>query len=726
MRNRQFTINFNLQDRSFSSVFGTLFLILGAAFSVFAANGLDTSFGTDGKTVMVAGGGTTGTSTAFATAIDAATGKIYAVGSGVPQTTTNTGISIARLNADGSPDSTFGASGRRIVNFTGFSSTGRGIVVLADGSAVAVGNISDGSAAVVKLTSAGNLDAAFATGGAFTSVFGTSGASLNAVALQPDGTIIAAGSAGGNFVLAKFTSAGALDATFGAGGFVTTDFGGSDVAAGVVVQTDGKIVAGGRTGNATALARFNVNGSLDTSFGTNGKVTSVIVTNGNPGYPNEILLQPDGKIVGIGIAAPTGQERHLLIRYNSNGTLDNSFGTNGVAGGYFGNSQEFLQGGKILADGKILVVGYIGLNATIARYNADGSVDRGFLCGGFGWVYFNTNLTFGYFYDVVVQSDGKYVAVGQATSPSVSQNSFAFARFNAQNAPTQCPASDFDRDGKADVSVIRPNNNGGGNSAWYRALSSGINILQYPYVYQWGVVTDKYVPADYNGDGQTDIAIFRDGNWWIHYSSPNIGIFDSTVQFGIAGDIPAPGDFDGDGKADFAVFRPSDGNWWILKSSNGQNAVTHWGTTGDIPVTGDYDGDFKTDLTVFRPSNGTWYILRSSDNQAQISPFGLNGDVPLKGDFNGDGKSDLSVFRPSDRMWYIARPNGVPAQNFDAVPFGLGSDTPSPSDYDGDGKTDIAVYRNGAWFILQSSNGQIQYPQFGLAGDKPTMADLIP
>jgi hypothetical protein len=114
-------------------------------------------------------------------------------------------------------------------------------------------------------------------------------------------------------------------------------------------------------------------------------------------------------------------------------------------------------------------------------------------------------------------------------------------------------------------------------------------------------------------------------------------------------------DFDGDGHTEIAVFRPSDGNWYYLKSTTGEYAAVHFGTTGDIPLVGDFDGDGKTDLSVFRPSNSFWYRLDSSNGQYFAQKFGTTGDVPVAADYDGDNKADLAVFRPSNSVWYILK-----------------------------------------------------------------------
>lgn len=233
--------------------------------------------------------------------------------------------------------------------------------------------------------------------------------------------------------------------------------------------------------------------------------------------------------------------------------------------------------------------------------------------------------------------------------------------------------------------------------------------------------------ADFDGDGRTDLSIFRptEGNWYINGSTSGFNV----INWGVASDTLVPADYDGDGKADTAVFRPVDApgtpDYFILNSNGFTVSGAEWGKTGDISVTGDYDGDGKADLAVFRPSDGTWYILNSSNGSNTIEPFGQNGDIPVPLDSNGDGKLNLAVFRPANNTWYIARATGVPAQNFDAIPFGLTGDIFVPGDYDGDNKDDVAVFRpsTGRWFILQSTNNVTLTIPFGTMNDRPVPGD---
>ncbi len=268
---------------------------------------------------------------------------------------------------------------------------------------------------------------------------------------------------------------------------------------------------------------------------------------------------------------------------------------------------------------------------------------------------------------------------------------------------------DFDGDSKADISVFRPS-----NGVWYitNSGSSSFNFVQF------GQNGDKMVPADYDGDGKTDLAIYRNGIWYELKSSTNT--FD-VVYFGASTDIPAPADFDGDGKADVAVFRPAEGVWHRLLSSRGNSySPVPFGAAGDVPVPADFDGDGKADVNVFRPSNGSWYRLNSTGGFAGVQ-FGQAGDKPLIGDFDGDGKSDVAVYRPSNGGWYILKSS---TGGFSATTFGLSTDIPAPADFDGDGKADISVFRpsDGVWYRFNSSNNSFAATQFGGATDTPIPA----
>ncbi len=274
------------------------------------------------------------------------------------------------------------------------------------------------------------------------------------------------------------------------------------------------------------------------------------------------------------------------------------------------------------------------------------------------------------------------------------------------------PIADFDGDGRTDVSVFRPSDGG-----WYfNRSSNGSFGGQF-----FGLNGDKIAPGDYDGDGKTDFAVFRpsDNTWYILNSSNGAIV---SMNFGLSADVPVAADYDGDGRTDIAVFRPSDSTWYLQQSTAGFRAMA-WGTTGDRATPGDYDGDGKADLAVFRASVGGWFILQSSTGTMRSESFGLNGDRPVAGDYDGDGKTDLAVFRPSDTTWYLKQSTA----GFGGQAFGNATDIPAPGDYDGDGKADIAVFRpsEGGWYLQQSAAG-FRGVIFGTNGDVPVPSGYIP
>ncbi len=291
--------------------------------------------------------------------------------------------------------------------------------------------------------------------------------------------------------------------------------------------------------------------------------------------------------------------------------------------------------------------------------------------------------------------------------------------YNADSAGkcVSAPSSkfDYDGDGKTDISIFRPAQ----GEWWYLKSSDGGNFAA-----QFGQSTDKIVPADYTGDGKTDFAFFRpsSGQWFVLRSEDN-SFF--AFPFGTSTDTPVPADYDGDGKADAAVFRASTQTWFIQKSSGGTDIIG-FGAANDKPVVADYDGDSKADIAIYRNNGGVseWWIRRSSDSTVFAAQFGAATDKAVQGDYTGDGKTDIAVWRPSNGNWFVLRSEDF---SFYAFPFGANGDTPVAGDYDGDGKFDAGVFRptNQTWFVQRSTAGTL-IQTFGINGDLPTPNAYIP
>ena len=274
---------------------------------------LDSSFGTGGRLITDVGARSEGASS-IAIQND---GKIIVAGY-----ISSTGIALVRVTISGGLDTSFGNNGKVITDYANTYNEGCDLALQGDGKILVAGRSGgypDLDFEVIRYTSTGGLDLEFGIGGKVTTDFGSNNDQAESIALQFDGKIVVAGHAGEypnqDFALARYTSNGALDSTFGVGGKVTTDFGeyGDDAGASVLVQQDGKIIVAGYTvagGNGFALARYTSAGTLDTSFGIGGEVTTHF--NGPYGYPNEyassLALQDDGKILVAGRS------------YNSNGT----------------------------------------------------------------------------------------------------------------------------------------------------------------------------------------------------------------------------------------------------------------------------------------------------------------------------------------------------------------------------------------------------------------------
>jgi uncharacterized delta-60 repeat protein len=403
---------------SFVIVVSTFALVASQGDVAFAAAGdLDTTFSGDGKFVTDF---TTGDDLAYGVAIQA-DGKIVAAG----QAAGSGGrFALTRYNTDGTLDATFGGDGQFVTDFTTGDDVALGVAVQpSDQKIVAVGRAggSGGRFALARYTTTGSLDPTFSGDGKLVTDFTTGDDLAYAVVIQTDGKIVAVGRGGdkgGTFALARYTTTGSLDPTFSGDGKVAANLTVDDDAAfAAAIQSDDKVVAAGYVDGSDpkfALTRYNTNGTLDATFGGDGKVT----TNRTTGldFAFGVAIQPsDQKIVAAGRAAVSGG-RFALSRYNTDGTLDASFSGDGKLTTDFTSGDDIAFGVAIQADQKIVAAGGAGgadVTFALTRYNTNGTLDATFSGDG----KLTTNITPGVDFatGVAIQpSDQKIVAVGRS------------------------------------------------------------------------------------------------------------------------------------------------------------------------------------------------------------------------------------------------------------------------------------------------------------------------
>jgi uncharacterized delta-60 repeat protein len=339
-------------------------------------------------------------------------------------------------------DPTFGSGGQVLSSFSNNWDEARAVVAQPDGKIVIAGDTAvlgsrtGGDFLVARYNADGSLDTSFGSGGHTATGFGNSGDTGNAVALQPqaNGTskIVVAGLTRSKkgiaeCAVARYNADGTLDTTFGTSGKVITSLGGSasEWVTAMTVDSSGRILLAGYTNanpsvpDAATVLRYTANGALDTSFGSGGKLITTLRVYVSADHSVGIVLQPDGRIVlgstTIDPATSTGD--FVTARFNADGSADSTFGSGGVVTTHVGDSEEF-GGVTIQGDGKIVVGGSETGTAPLAlyllRYNADGGLDATFGTGGTvaaqgpGGQGIDVRGS-----GVAVQADGKIIAGGE-------------------------------------------------------------------------------------------------------------------------------------------------------------------------------------------------------------------------------------------------------------------------------------------------------------------------
>src|SRR4029078_3703199 len=284
------------------------------------------------------------------------------------------------LAVDGDLDPTFGADGKVLTDFDHSTDIANAVAIQADGKLVVVGttyrdnDFSNEDFAVARYNPDGTPDKTFGAGGKVQTDFPGLAAVASSVVIQPDGTIVVAGRAFplftflGDFKLVRYNSNGSLDTSFGDGGIVTTTFPEGSYAFDMALQTDAKIIAAGTVfvdfnpGDSSntdfALARYNQDGTPDGTFGNGGQVTTDFVGLEDDAF--SVLIQPDGKIVAVGSANdPATYSDFAAVRYLSNGAIDTKFGVGGEVRTDFGHQNfDRARSAALQSDGRIVAVGF--------------------------------------------------------------------------------------------------------------------------------------------------------------------------------------------------------------------------------------------------------------------------------------------------------------------------------------------------------------------------------
>lgn len=352
----------------------------------------------------------------------------------------------------------------------------------------------------------GTLDISFDSDGKLTTAIGIGNDVVRGITVQPDGKIVAAGFASNglnsDFALARYNADGTLDNTFSIDGKLTTAIGSSDdICYAICLQPDGKIIAAGYSSNGLnndfALVRYNVDGSLDNSFDGDGIVITPFDSSDDIIY--SMIIQTDGKIIVVGCAINGTDLDFALARYNVDGSLDISFGNDGKVLTDFSMFDDKIFGITLQTDGKIVVVGYMdsgtSLDWALARYNVDGSLDSSFDMDGKQSIYFG--ISYDVAYSLAIQPDGKIIT-GGCTYTGVDDD-FSLARFNVDGSLDNT----FDGDGKVVTSL--------GADDWIFSLLLQVDGKSIVAGYSGSGPASDFALARYNTNGSLDSTFGTDG-----------------------------------------------------------------------------------------------------------------------------------------------------------------------------------------------------------------------
>ena len=469
-----------------------------------SAGALDTTFGVNGFAQQSVGGNTTAGGIAVQS-----DGKIVVAGTGG---SSGPSVVVARFNADGSNDTGFGSSGVTVHQFTTAADEGNDVAILSSGRIVVAGTGgTPGShdSRLAGFTTAGALDSSFGSSGSVVVDAGSKQSVGRASALQSDGKLVVAGydiptptaTSVKSTLVARYNTNGSLDTSFGTNGFVEL---GPDVANGVAIQSDGKIVVagwaigtfGGTDAHRVAVSRLLSNGTLDTSFGGTGTVFVPLASTTEEA--NAVAIQGDGKIVVGGRGLNGSFLDAMFVRFNTNGSLDTGFGGTGKVFVTMSTGADQVNAIAIQGDGKIVGAGFASVSSSqnsvaLARLNTNGSADTGFGTGGVVVTSIGTTISIAN--AVALQGDGKIVIGGQWFNPSSTTDDFLVARYNTNGTID----GTFGSGGKTTTDAGNHN----------RLFS--LAILANGKIVGSGLTADGFALAQYLSDGTLDTSFGTNG-----------------------------------------------------------------------------------------------------------------------------------------------------------------------------------------------------------------------
>ena len=480
------------------------------------------------------------------------------------------------LFAAGDFDTTFGGDGAALADFGGTSDFATSIIPLAGGKVLVGGSVGNGTNTddvfgLARLNADGSLDTTFGGGDGLATLDLGPDADLNNLALAPDGKIVAVGrvdaTAAGtvwDWAVARFNADGSPDTTFGGGdGWVTQDFFNfGDAAWGVAVQPDNKIVVTGVAQAANqqiAVVRYNADGSIDTAFDGDGR--NVIDVFGGVDFASETKILGDGKILIVGGSVQPGSyRRFILARLNADGTLDNSFDGDGVATADFG-ANAWGKDVEIQSDGKYVVGGWLDtqpqaddqLDFAIARFNTNGSLDTSFGTNG-KTVFTGTGGEATFAYGLEIQSDGKILLGGTTKDPDFATNTRTYAGV-ARVTPSGAPDTTFGPAGIRQFTI--PGTPVGTSKIQDLELAADGSILLGGYP-QAGTAATDFAVVKLQGDGPPPVpgsisgVVYNDANqngvrdageaglggWTVYQDINDNGRFDSGPLTVPSADVP--------------------------------------------------------------------------------------------------------------------------------------------------------------------------------------------